>query len=105
VDDSAESELWTPHGLTYPEGVQYPPMQAHSTSCFMRMCQLSVIFNKILVSMYDPLQQQTDEIIQSCLDTEGEALRRWWDDLPEFLRIDPHQLPVFSPPSHIVVLK
>lgn len=71
----------------------------------MKMCQLSVIFNQILINMYDPLQQQTEAKIQSCLETEGEALRAWWNDLPVFLRIDPHDLPICSPPSHIVVLK
>jgi hypothetical protein len=105
VDDSAENELWIPHGIVYREGMDYPPTQAHSISCFMRMCQLSVILNEVLVHIYDPLRQNTDAEIKACLDHEGTALRLWWDELPDFLRIDAKLLPSHCPPSHIVTLK
>jgi hypothetical protein len=105
VDDSAENELWTPHGIEYPVGMEYPATQAHSISCFTRMCQLSEIFNKILIHIYDPLGQNTETEIQACLDNEGEALRLWWEELPDFLRIDAKKPPLHCPPSHIVTLK
>lgn len=105
VDDSAENELWSPHGIVYPEGMEYAPTQAHSISCFVRMCQLSEIFNQILIHIYDPLQENSEDEIQTCLTVEGEALKLWWKNLPEFLRIDPREMPLQSPPSHIVTLK
>jgi hypothetical protein len=104
VDDSAEEELWIPFGLDV-EGVQYPPTPAHSTSCFMRMCQLSVIFNQILIHMYDPLRQNTASEMQECLTRQEVAFREWWEDLPAALKMDTGNLPALAPPSHIVTLK
>lgn len=105
VDDSNENEMWAPFGLMYPDGVKYPPIAAHSTSCFMRMCQLSVIFNQILIHMYDPLQQNSEAEMQECLIRQEAALKEWWDDLPSFLKIEASVLPPLSPPSHVVTLK
>ncbi|PMD32550.1 fungal-specific transcription factor domain-containing protein [Hyaloscypha variabilis F] len=104
LDDSAENELWTPHGIVYPQGMGYIPTQAHSISCFMRMCQLSEIFNQILIHIYDPMGQNSEEEINNCLASEGDALMRWWQDLPDCLRIDFKALPSQCPPSHIVTL-
>ncbi|KFZ07001.1 hypothetical protein V501_06851 [Pseudogymnoascus sp. VKM F-4519 (FW-2642)] len=104
LDDSAETELWSPHGIVYPEGMEYAPTQAHSISCFVRMCQLSEIFNQILIHIYDPLQENSEDEIQNCIMVEGEALKSWWKDLPNFLRIDPREMPLQCPPSHIVTL-
>ncbi|KUI63280.1 Nitrogen assimilation transcription factor nirA [Cytospora mali] len=75
LDDSNENEMWTPFGLTYPDGVKYPPIAAHSTSCFVQMCRLSVIFNQILIHMYDPLQQNSEAEIQECLVRQEAALK------------------------------
>lgn len=105
MDDSAENELWVPHGIVYPDGVHYIPTQAHSISCFMRMCQLSEIFNQILIHIYDPMGQNSETEVNNCLANEGEALNRWRHDLPDFLRIDHKALPSQCPPSHIVTLK
>ena len=105
MDDSAENEMWTPHGIVYPPGIEYPPTQAHSISCFMRMCQLSEIFNQILIHIYDPLGQNSELEVQTCLANEGQALRVWWEELPNFLRIDTKTPPVQCPPSHIVTVK
>lgn len=55
--------------------------------------------------MYDPLQQNTEVEIQNCLEHQGAAMKLWWDDLPDFLRINPRSLPLYAPPSHIVTLK
>ncbi|OGE51789.1 hypothetical protein PENARI_c012G03888 [Penicillium arizonense] len=103
-DDSSENELWYPHSFSIPGGVEYPPTPSHSTSCFVRMSQLSVIFNQILIHMYDPLQQHTETDIQACFVREDTALHQWWDDLPPFLKIDVNALPVLAPPSHILPL-
>ena len=104
LDDSTEDEIWTPHGLTYTSGAEYPNMKSHATSCFMQMCKLSVIFNQILLHMYDRQQQNTGTERQSCLEEQGAALRFWWDGLPDHLRIKAASLPHFAPPSHIVTL-
>jgi hypothetical protein len=69
------------------------------------MCQLSLIFNDILVHMYDPLMQNTQAEMQECLHTQEAALQQWWDQLPHFLRIDPMALPQLAPPAHIVTTK
>ncbi|RFU29537.1 hypothetical protein B7463_g6803, partial [Scytalidium lignicola] len=104
LDDSSENELWSPYGVTYPKGAEYPPTPARSISCFMHMCPLSVILNQILVHLYNPFRPNTDADIEGCVEREGHALSAWWDDLPVFLRIDPKNLPYYCPPSHIVTL-
>ncbi|CAH0029873.1 unnamed protein product, partial [Clonostachys rhizophaga] len=103
-DNSAENDLWVPFGLSGNIAGSYPPTTAHSASCFMSMCQLSVIFNQILVHMYDPLFQNTVEEVEECLYTQEAAFQQWWNELPLFLRIDPNALPSISPPSHIVTM-
>ncbi|KAK5992564.1 Nitrogen assimilation transcription factor nit-4-like protein [Cladobotryum mycophilum] len=100
-DDSAENELWIPFGATQ-KTWKYPPSTAHSTSCFLSMCRLSVIFNEILIHMYDPLMQNTEEEVRECLRNQQPALQRWWDELEPFLKIDTVNLPTLAPPSHIV---
>ncbi|RDA88325.1 hypothetical protein CP532_5545 [Ophiocordyceps camponoti-leonardi (nom. inval.)] len=104
-DDSAEEDIWVPFGAQQ-VGVtwKYPPTTAHSASCFMSMCRLSVIFNEMLVHMYDPLSQNTDAEVQECLRTQEPALQEWWNQLPTHLRLIPAELPALAPPSHIVTL-
>lgn len=104
MDDSAEDELWLPHGVNYPEGQEYPATQAHSISCFTQVCRLSAIFNEILIHIYDPIGSKTEQEVEDCLIREGFAMRQWWQDLPSFLRIEAQALPQQSPPSHIVTL-
>jgi hypothetical protein len=69
------------------------------------MCRLTVIFNEILIHMYDPLLQNTEFEVQACLRTQAVALQRWWDELPPYLKIEPAALPALAPPSHIVTMK
>ncbi|OAQ62965.2 C6 transcription factor [Pochonia chlamydosporia 170] len=104
-DDSAENDLWVPFGIPQTDTAwKYPPTTAHSASCFMSMCRLAVIFNEILIHMYDPLSQNTDTEIQECLNSQEPLLQQWWDQLPTHLKIDPVSLPALAPPSHIVTL-
>ncbi|KAF6829546.1 C6 transcription factor [Colletotrichum musicola] len=103
-DDSAENESWTPFGVVPEGGWKYPPAAAHSTSCFMQMCRLSVIFNEILVHMYDPVRPNSQAEMQECLAKQEPALRQWWDELPPHLKIDSAALPALAPPSHIITL-
>ncbi|KAJ4862334.1 fungal specific transcription factor domain-containing protein [Trichoderma breve] len=103
-DDSAENELWVPFGAPPLQTApwKYPPSTAHSASCFLSMCRLSVIFNEILIHMYDPLMQNTESEVQECLIAQEPALQQWWDELAPYLKLEPMALPNLAPPSHIV---
>lgn len=104
-DDSAENNIWVPFGAQQ-VGVtwKYPLTTAHSASYLRSMCRLSVIFNEILIHMYDPLSQNADAEVHECLRTQELAFQEWWDQLPPHLKIDPSALPALAPPSHIVTL-
>lgn len=105
MDDSAENELWVPFDSPHGGDWKYPPSTAHSTSCFMSMCRLSIIFNEILIHMYDPLLQNTEAEMQECLQNQDPAMKLFWEQLPPHLKIDPLAMPALAPPSHIVTLK
>lgn len=101
MDDTAELEAWTPHGLLTP----YPPKQAHSISCFIQMCGLAEILNPILTQLYNPTQEFSLSRAYQCAVTESVHLREWWRDLPEHLKINLANPALECPPSHIVTLK
>lgn len=105
MDDTSEIEIWTPHGVTFPDGAHYPPTQAHSTSCFMKMCGLAEILNQILVHIYDPMRQNTEAEFFDCVQEQSRNLSDWWDDLPDYLKLLATELPPYCPPSHIMTLK
>lgn len=105
VDDSTDTELWTPFGVPQNGDFEYPPMPAYSTLCFTQGCELSIIFNEILVHMHDPVKANTQAEMDACLEKEGCALQQWWDNLSLPLRIDTANPPPVAPPSHIVNLK
>ncbi|KAJ5756412.1 Transcription factor [Penicillium manginii] len=104
LDDTSEIEIWTPHGVTFPDGAHYPPTQAHSTSCFMRMCGLAEVLNQILIHIYDPMRQSTEAEFFDCVQEQSRNLSEWWDDLPDYLKLVATDLPPYSPPSHIMTL-
>ncbi|KAM0253522.1 hypothetical protein ACHAP5_000553 [Fusarium lateritium] len=104
MDDSAENELWVPFDSPQGSDWKYPPATAHSTSCFMSACQLSVIFNEILIHMYDPLLENTEVEMQECLQTQDPAMKVWWEQLPPYLKIELSAMPDLAPPSHIVTM-
>ncbi|KAL2366834.1 hypothetical protein RJZ56_000165 [Blastomyces dermatitidis] len=105
LDDTAEIEIWTPHGIVFPEGTHYPPTQAYATSCFMKMCSLTEILNQIIIHVYDPIRKSTEAEFQTCVGQQSRNLEEWWDELPVFLKLIVDYLPPYSPPSHIVTLK
>ncbi|KAJ5146956.1 transcriptional regulator family: Fungal Specific TF [Penicillium atrosanguineum] len=104
LDDTSEIEIWTPHGVTFPDGAHYPPTQAHSTTCFIQMCGLAEILNQILVHVYDPMRQSTEAEFFDCVQEQARNLGEWWDELPDYLRLVATDLPPYSPPSHIMTL-
>jgi hypothetical protein len=104
LDDSAEDEIWVPHGVTFPPGSEYPETKSRAISSFMQICNLSVILNQILLDLYDPRQHSTGAQRRKCVTEQGAALSMWWSNLPSFLKIETTALPNFAPPSHIVTL-
>ncbi|CAI7607305.1 unnamed protein product [Penicillium glandicola] len=104
LDDTSEIEIWTPHGVSFTDGAHYPPTQAHSTSCFMKMCGLAEILNQILIHIYDPIHRSTDSEFFDCVQEQAKNLSDWWDELPDYLKLTAVDLPPYSPPSHIVIL-
>ncbi|KAJ5883311.1 uncharacterized protein N7473_010197 [Penicillium subrubescens] len=104
LDDTSEIEIWTPHGVTFPDGAHYPPTQAHSTSCFIQMCGLAEILNQILIHIYDPMRQSTEAEFFDCVQEQAKNLSDWWDELPDYLKLVATDLPPYSPPSHIMTL-
>ncbi|ODH17070.1 hypothetical protein ACO22_06294 [Paracoccidioides brasiliensis] len=104
LDDTAELEIWTPHGVVFPEGTHYPPAQAHATSCFMKVCSLAEILNQIIIHIYDPIRKSTEAEFLRCVQQQSSNLEKWWGELPVFLKLIVDDLPPYSPPSHIVTL-
>ncbi|THC89454.1 hypothetical protein EYZ11_011096 [Aspergillus tanneri] len=104
LDDTAEIEIWAPHGVVFPDNAHYPPTQAHSTSCFMRMCGLAEVLNEILIHIYDPIRQVSEAEFYGCVQDQARNLVEWWEELPDYLKLVPTELPPYSPPSHIVIL-
>ncbi|RNJ58569.1 hypothetical protein D7B24_004438 [Verticillium nonalfalfae] len=104
LDDSSETETWSPFGMVPEGGWKYPPSPAHSITCFMNVCQLSQIFNEILVHMYDPVRPNSQAEMQECLVDQEIALQEWWEELPVHLKINTTSLPSLAPPSHIISL-
>ena len=105
MDDSTEGELWIPYGVVFPPGKPYEETPAYSVSTFRWACKLAVIMNPLLVEIYDPLKHPTAARVFEVIKDQKIALDRWWHDLPENLRLQPEDLSVQCPPSHIVTLK
>ncbi|KAL5388185.1 hypothetical protein DPSP01_003174 [Paraphaeosphaeria sporulosa] len=101
MDDTAEIEPWTPHGLP---STTYRPKQAHSISCFIQMCALAEILNEILINLHNPSRELPRSQAYKCADAQSGKLRDWWRDLPEHLKINVSDAELECPPSHIVTL-
>ncbi|KAF2035434.1 hypothetical protein EK21DRAFT_96677 [Setomelanomma holmii] len=101
MDDTAELDVWTPHGLP---SATYPPKQAHSISCFIQVCELSEVLNQLLVHLYSPSASPTPFSAYEYALAAASKLRDWWRDLPEHLRINVADLASECPPSHIITL-
>jgi hypothetical protein len=102
VDDTAELDVWTPHGLL---SSHYPPKQAHSISCVIQVCELAEVLNQILVYLYSSSQNLAPIRAYKYALAAGSKLRDWWRDLPAHLKINLTAVALDCPPSHIVTLK
>ncbi|KAL6245474.1 hypothetical protein RBB50_007473 [Rhinocladiella similis] len=104
LDDSAEIEVWSPSGVGVLDEQSYPPTQSHATSCFINMCSLSEVLHRILLQLYDPLNEISEEATISYVLHESANMQTWWDRLPPFLKITTSDLPSYCPPSHVATL-
>jgi hypothetical protein len=104
LDDSAEIEVWSPSGVGVNDEQNYPPTQSHATSCFINMCSLSQVLHRILLQLYDPLNEISEEATMIHVANETANLQDWWDRLPLFLKMSPPDLPSYCPPSHVATL-
>ncbi|KAJ9622510.1 hypothetical protein H2204_011523 [Knufia peltigerae] len=104
LDDSAEIEVWSPSGVGVIDEQNYPPTQSHATSCFINMCSLSEILHRILLQLYDPLNEISEEATISYVVNETANMQTWWDRLPSFLKITTSDPPSHCPPSHVATL-
>ncbi|KAK2690804.1 hypothetical protein QWA68_010399 [Fusarium oxysporum] len=104
MDDSAESDVWSPYyedtsPLTRLAPSQYPVMKSHAVSCFANSCKLSVIINDIIVQLYS---KRSRAITESSLNDIKARLETWRAESPVHLRYDPEYLPNICPPPHII---
>ncbi|KAJ4212358.1 hypothetical protein NW759_011746 [Fusarium solani] len=104
MDDSAESEVWSPYyedtsPLTRLAPSQYPIMKSHAVSCFENSCKLSVIINDIIVQLYS---KRSRAINESSLNDIKARLDTWRNESPAHLRYNPEYLPAICPPPHII---
>jgi hypothetical protein len=91
-------------------------------SCFTSLCKLSVFLSAIMLEIYGcsteprhwpqgcPLSrlpktpEECEKIKMEAFSNLGPSIRKWFADLPPFLRLTPRKLPEFSPPLHIASL-
>ncbi|KAI7161436.1 hypothetical protein KC316_g19841 [Hortaea werneckii] len=104
MDDTGELDIWRPQGIPPHLAAIYPPMQAHTTSCFVHICSLAEILDVVLVTMYNPVEQSSHAEVLACAASQGRKLTDWYDHLPSHLRIRVSEMPQHCPPSHIVTL-
>jgi hypothetical protein len=107
VDDYTEDELWSPYygdsiNLSVLPLGQYPPMKAHSISCFENSCKLAVIISDIILHLYT--KRVTPDAEESLRGIKV-ALESWRAQSPPHLRYDSDALPAFCPPPHILTQK
>lgn len=105
LDDTGEIDVWIPHGLDQNTTAKYPPIQAHTTTCFINTSSLMQILNSLLAIMYNPSKQSTSAQVQQCAVEQEERLANWYGALPPHLKIPLVPLSKHCPPSHIVTLK
>lgn len=104
-NDVLETEEWYPHGISLPEGMQYPPTSAYKTTCFINMCVLSKILNEVLMHIYAPDLEKTEIGFYTCIREQAINLTNFWEELPDYLKLVPGKLPLYCPPTNIVLLK
>lgn len=107
VDDSAESEPWSPHhgdsiNLSKVSVAEYPPAKSHAISSFENVCKLSIIMNDIILCLYSR-RQSTD--MNKKLRVIRESLDSWRSESPVQLKCDPENLPQTCPVPHILSQK
>ncbi|RMY34909.1 hypothetical protein D0866_04955 [Hortaea werneckii] len=74
MDDTGELDIWRPQGIPPHLAAIYPPMQAHTTSCFVHICSLAEILDVVLVTMYNPVEQSSHAEVLACAASQGRKL-------------------------------
>ncbi|KFY89941.1 hypothetical protein V500_05394 [Pseudogymnoascus sp. VKM F-4518 (FW-2643)] len=104
LDDFAEHELWSPYygepgSLSQAPSSQYHPKTSHAISCFENSCRLSVIISNIMTEFYcRRTPSNADEALRRIRGT----LDDWRANSPAHLVYKPEDLPIWSPPPHIL---
>lgn len=107
MDNFAEHELWSPYygeseTLAQAPPLQYPPMVSHAISCFENSCKLSVIISNIMTEFY--CRRGPSNADESFKRIRG-RLDDWRTNSPPHLVYQPDNLPILSPPPHILTQK
>lgn len=104
LDDSAENEFWVPYyGSAATQGplspASYPPLRAHSISCFENSCKLAVIISDIIEQLYS---RRALPSTGSSMRGIAERLSAWRLATPSHLRYCTDDLPPICGPPHIL---
>ncbi|KFY36674.1 hypothetical protein V495_07690 [Pseudogymnoascus sp. VKM F-4514 (FW-929)] len=104
LDDSAEHELWSPYygepgGLSQVPPSPYQAKTSHAISCFENSCRLSVIISNIMTEFYC---RRTPSNVDEAFRRIRATLDDWRANSPAHLVYKPEDLPIWSPPPHIL---
>ncbi|KAF5693641.1 regulatory protein [Fusarium denticulatum] len=98
LPDEPETELWPPYPIPDDEAIQnYQPRPSHLLLCFAYTCNISLIINDILFSIYG--NKRTKDVLDF-VQTTRERLLSWRSSLPPALHVD-YQAQT-CPPTHFV---
>lgn len=104
-DTYEEYEDWKPFAYDPHVREDYPGSPAYSVSTFTGLCQLSVVMNSILNNIYAEasFDKSADELseLQKNFDAR---LGKWYEQLPQHLKIGPAEIPAVIPPPHVLSL-
>jgi hypothetical protein len=86
LDKHEELELFNP--LSYTELSKYPMSPVYSISVFVETCKLSVILDKILLSLYaeKSMIKLSSDLLQARISLHSE-IEKWRNSLPQHLDI------------------
>lgn len=118
VDDFTENEPWMPYygnqGQQSSALPTYIPHSGYMISSFTGMCKICTVLGDIMLEVYGtgPESQAAGSDIASTTQNSknsafiriSSSIQTFWVELPEKIRLNVKNLPVLSPPLHIVSL-
>ncbi|KAF2110189.1 fungal-specific transcription factor domain-containing protein [Lophiotrema nucula] len=102
--EEAENEIWRPKFAARSISEGLVAQKARTNTRFVAYCELCIIIDGILDTLYTRPQNRQHEIHQYLKDTMGK-LDRWAATLPGHLLIGSQSKAVSCPPLHILLLK